>query len=131
VQLMSRAACSERDENDARLTRRPKGIDILDTVLGENADAIAWLQRTEIRPDPRALQGPPIQFPISELPARGNVNQRDRVGTKPSALSEDVAGNHELSTGCLEIDCAAADPRGESDPSICSMILVNSRGRSN
>ena len=33
VQLMSRAACSERDENDARLTRRPKGIDILDTVF--------------------------------------------------------------------------------------------------
>ena len=40
VQLASRAACAERDENDPRLTRCPKGIDIFNPVLGKNADTI-------------------------------------------------------------------------------------------
>ena len=62
VQLVSRAACSERNEDDTRLTRCPKGIDIFNPVLGKDADAIPWAQRAEIRPDPRTLQGPPIEF---------------------------------------------------------------------
>jgi hypothetical protein len=94
LQFVSRAARAERDENDAGFTRCPKGIDIFNPVLGKDADAISRDERAEIRPDPRALQGPPIEFRISELQARGNVDQRDRVRTKTGALSENVAGNH-------------------------------------
>ena len=91
VQFVSRAACPERDEDDAGFAGCPEGIDIFNPVLGKNADAIPWNERAEIRPDPRALQGPPIEFRISELPARGNVDQCDRVGAKTGALSENVA----------------------------------------
>ena len=87
-------------------------------------------ERAKIGPYPRALQGPPIEFRISELPARGNVDQGDRVGAKTGALSKNVAGDHEFSPDCLETDCAVADARDESDARICSKTCVNSRGRS-
>jgi hypothetical protein len=40
LQLVSRAACPERDEDYAGFTRCPKGIDILNPVLGKDADTI-------------------------------------------------------------------------------------------
>ena len=130
MQFAGRAACPERDEDDAGFTGCPEGIDIFNPVLGKNADAIPWDKRAEIGPDPRALQGPPIEFRISELPARGNVDQRDRVGTKTGALSENVAGDHEFSPGCRETDCAVAGARDGSGASICKMTCVNCWGRS-
>jgi hypothetical protein len=42
VQFVSRAACPERDQDDAGLARCPKGVDILNPVFGEDADAIPW-----------------------------------------------------------------------------------------
>ena len=130
VQLVSRAARPERDEDDAGFTRCPKGIDIFNPVFGKDADAIPRDERAAIGPDPRALQGPPIEFCISELQARGNVDQGDRVGAKTGALSENVAGDHEFSPDRLETGCAVADARDESDARICSKTCVNSRGRS-
>jgi hypothetical protein len=60
VQFVSRAACPERDEDDARLTRCPESIDIFNSIFGKDADAISWDERTKIRPDARALQCPAI-----------------------------------------------------------------------
>jgi hypothetical protein len=60
LQFVSRAAGAERDKNNTGLTRCPKGIDIFNPVLGKDADAISWDERAEIRPNARALQGPPI-----------------------------------------------------------------------
>ena len=59
-QLASCAACAERDEDDAGFARCPKGIDIFNPIFGKEADTIPRNKRAEVRPDPRAPQGPPI-----------------------------------------------------------------------
>src|SRR5208282_774247 len=97
LQFVSCATRSKRNENNAGLACRPKGIDVLNPVFREDADAISWNESADIGPHPRALQGPSIEFGVSDLPARGNVDQSDSVGTKTGALSENVAGNHEFS----------------------------------
>src|ERR1019366_2954071 len=125
------AACPQRDEDDAGFAGCPESVDIFHTVLGKNADTIPWNERAEIRPDSRALQGPPIEFRISELPARGNVDQCDRVRAKTGTLSENVASDHEFSPDCLETDCVLADTRDGSGARIGNKTRVNCWGRSN
>src|SRR5208337_197003 len=131
VQFAGCAARPERDEDNAGFTGGAEGFDIFNPVFRKDADAISWNKRAEIGPDPRALQGPPIEFRISELPARGNVDQCYGVGAKTGAFSENVGSDHECSPDCLETDCAVKDARVESDARICSKACVNSWGRSN
>jgi hypothetical protein len=94
LQLVGRAACPERDEDDAGFARRPERINILNPVLGQDTEAVPWGQSAEVGPDPRALQRPSVQFGVGKLPARRNVDQRNRVGTETGTVSQNISSHH-------------------------------------
>jgi hypothetical protein len=54
MQFAGRAACPQRDEDDAGFTGGPEGIYVFHTVLGKNTDTIPWDERAEIGPYPCA-----------------------------------------------------------------------------
>ncbi len=126
-ELGGRQPRAERDENDPRLAGREEGVEILDPVVRENPDTVAFREAQVLAPEAGAAHRPVVELAIRPASASGHFDKSRLVRGEASSLAQEIGVDHPAaSSGAVSTSAVA----GGSSARISFRWWANASGHS-